>query len=137
MIIAVLDKRAGAPVGSRDIFAATVGGVRLTEPATDLAIVCAVASSVIDRALATDVIALGEVGLAGEVRRVTGLQRRLAEASRLGFRHALVPPGSLDGGDTLPDGIVAHEVGDVARAIEAMGRLAGPRANDARAVANV
>ncbi len=50
MIIAVLDKRAGAPVGSRDIFAATVGGVRLTEPAADLAIVCAVASSVIDRA---------------------------------------------------------------------------------------
>ena len=137
MIIAVLDKRAGAPVGSRDIFAATVGGVRLTEPAADLAIVCAVASSVIDRPLATDVIALGEVGLAGEVRRVTGLQRRLAEAARLGFRHALVPPGSLDGGASLPDGIRTHEVADVPRAIEAMGRLAGPRASDARAVASV
>jgi DNA repair protein RadA/Sms len=137
MIIAVLDKRAGAPVGSRDIFAATVGGVRLTEPAADLAIVCAVASSVIDRPLATDVIALGEVGLAGEVRRVTGLQRRLAEAARLGFRHALVPPGSLDSGLALPEGIRTHEVGDVPRAIEAMGRLAGPRAAGAPVVASV
>ncbi len=87
--------------------------------------------------LATDVIALGEVGLAGEVRRVTGLQRRLAEAARLGFRHALVPPGSLDGGAALPDGIRTHEVADVPRAIEAMGRLAGPRASDAPAVASV
>ncbi len=137
MIIAVLDKRAGAPVGSRDIFAATVGGVRLTEPAADLAIVCAVASSVIDRPLAADVIALGEVGLAGEVRRVTGLHRRLAEAARLGFRHALVPPGSLDASATLPDGIRPHEVPDVAGAIEAMGRLAGPRPRDAHAVASV
>ena len=127
----------GRRSGSRDIFAATVGGVRLTEPAADLAIVCAVASSVIDRPLATDVIALGEVGLAGEVRRVTGLQRRLAEAARLGFRHALVPPGSLDGGGSLPDGIRVIEVADVPRAIEAMGRLAGPRATSAAAVASV
>src|SRR3954468_2919870 len=72
MIIAVLDKRAGAPVGSRDIFAATVGGVRITEPAADLAIVCAVASSVVDKPLATDVVAFGEVRLAGGGRRVTG-----------------------------------------------------------------
>ena len=137
MIIAVLDKRAGAPVGSRDIFAATVGGVRLTEPAADLAIVCAVASSVVDRPLATDVIAIGEVGLAGEVRRVTGLQRRLAEAARLGFRHALVPPGSLEAGQATPPGIRVHEVPDVPRAIEAMGRLTGSRAGQAHVVASV
>lgn len=129
MIIAVLDKRAGAPVGSRDIFAATVGGVRITEPAADLAIVCALASSVIDQPLATDVVAFGEVGLAGEVRRVGGLQRRLSEAARLGFRHALVPHGSLDD-VTVPAGIQAIEVHDVPRAIAAMGRLSGPRPAD-------
>ncbi|MBB2986208.1 DNA repair protein RadA [Terracoccus luteus] len=136
MIIAVLDKRAGAPVAQRDIFAATVGGVRVTEPAADLAIVCALASSVVDQALATDVVAFGEVGLAGEVRRVTGLQRRLAEAARLGFRHALVPAGSLDD-VTVPPGIRAVEVRDVPRAIEAMGRLAGARTDDAAALPSV
>ena len=136
MIIAVLDKRAGAPVGSRDIFAATVGGVRITEPAADLAIVCAVASSVIDKPLATDVVAFGEVGLAGEVRRVTGLDRRLAEAARLGFRHALVPAGSLTD-SSVPSGIRAVEVADVPRAIEAMGRLAGGRSTNAPAVGTV
>ena len=135
MIIAVLDKRAGAPVGTRDIFAATVGGVRITEPAADLAIVCAVASSVVDQPLATDVIALGEVGLAGEVRRVSGLQRRLGEAARLGFRHALVPHGSL-ADVTVPDGLRAIEVADVPRAIEAMGGLAGARTTGALAVDN-
>jgi DNA repair protein RadA/Sms len=136
MIIAVLDKRAGAPVGSRDIFAATVGGVRITEPAADLAIVCAVASSVVDKPLATDVVAFGEVGLAGEVRRVTGLDRRLSEAARLGFRHALVPAGSL-AGSVVPPGIRAVEVADVPRAIEAMGRLAGGRSTSAAAVGTV
>ena len=136
MIIAVLDKRAGAPVGSRDIFAATVGGVRITEPAADLAIVCALASSVVDQPLATDVVAFGEVGLAGEVRRVTGLDRRLAEAARLGFRHALVPAGSL-ADSSVPEGIRAVEVADVPRAIEAMGRLAGGRPTTAPAVGTV
>ena len=136
MIIAVLDKRAGAPVGSRDIFAATVGGVRITEPAADLAIVCALASSVVDQPLATDVVAFGEVGLAGEVRRVTGLDRRLAEAARLGFRHALVPAGSL-ADSSVPEGIRAVEVADVPRAIEAMGRLAGGRPTAAPAVGTV
>ncbi len=135
MIIAVLDKRAGAPVGSRDIFAATVGGVRVTEPAADLAIVCAIASSVIDKPLATDVIALGEVGLAGEVRRVTGLQQRLVEAERLGFRHALVPRGSLRD-VVVPHGIRTVEVVDVPGAIESMGRLAGARTSGALAGQN-
>jgi DNA repair protein RadA/Sms len=136
MVIAVLDKRAGAPVGSRDIFAATVGGVRITEPAADLAIVCAVASSVVDQPLAPDVIALGEVGLAGEVRRVTGLDRRLSEAARLGFRHALVPAGSL-ADTTVPQGLRAVEVSDVPRAIEAIGRLAGDRTAGAHALGTV
>jgi len=126
MVIAVLDKRAGAPVGAQDIFAATVGGVRITEPAADLALVCAVASSVLDRALPVDAIAIGEVGLAGEVRRTTGLGRRLTEAARLGFRHAVVPAGSLTD-TTVPDGIAVLEVATVAEAIESMRRLAALR----------
>jgi DNA repair protein RadA/Sms len=130
MLIAVLDKRAGAPVGSCDTFAATVGGVRITEPAADLAIVLALASSVLDRPLPPDVVAFGEVGLAGEVRRVTGLQRRLNEAARLGFRTALVPPGSL-GDVSRPDGLRVIEVADAEQAIAAIDRV--PTRNPAAA----
>ena len=123
MIIAVLDKRAGAPIGSCDTFAASVGGARITEPAADLALGLALASSVLDRSLPADVVAFGEVGLAGEVRRVTGLQRRLSEAARLGFRTAFVPPGSI-GEVSQPDGIRLIEVADVEQAIDVMCRLA-------------
>jgi DNA repair protein RadA/Sms len=126
MVIAVLDKRAGAPVAGQDIFAATVGGVRLTEPAADLALVCALASSVLDRPCPVDVVAIGEVGLAGEVRRATGLGRRLAEAARLGFRHAVVPAGSRSD-TTVPEGLAVIEVSTVAEAIETMRRLTGQR----------
>ncbi len=75
----------------RDIYSATVGGVKLSEPAADLAIALALASAASDTPLPKNLVAIGEVGLAGEVRRVTGVQRRLAEAHRLGFTHALVP----------------------------------------------
>ena len=98
--------------------------------------ICALASSVVDQPLATDVVAFGEVGLAGEVRRVTGLDRRLSEAARLGFRHALVPAGSL-ADTTVPQGIRAVEVSDVPRAIEAIGRLAGARTSGAHALGTV
>lgn len=127
MIIAVLDKRAGAPVGSCDTFAATIGGMRITEPAADLAIALALASSILDRSLPPDVVALGEVGLAGEVRRVTGLQRRLAEAARLGFRVALVPPGTI-GDVSQPDGLRIIEVTDLEQAIAAISRVAAGNA---------
>jgi DNA repair protein RadA/Sms len=127
MIIAVLDKRAGAPVGSCDTFAATIGGMRITEPAADLAIALALASSILDRSLPPDVVALGEVGLAGEVRRVTGLQRRLAEAARLGFRVALVPPGTI-GDVSQPDGLRIIEVADLEQAIAAISMVAARNA---------
>ena len=123
MVIAVLDKRAGAPIGSHDIFAATVGGARVTEPAADLALVCALASSVLDLPLPVDAIAIGEVGLAGEVRRATGIGRRLNEAARLGFRHAVVPTGSRADAPA-PDALDVIEVGSVSEAIETMRRLA-------------
>jgi DNA repair protein RadA/Sms len=94
MMLAVLQRRAGLGIGKRDVFAATVGGVRLTEPSVDLAVGLAVASAVADLSVPPDLVAIGEVGLAGEIRRVTGIQRRLTEAERMGFRRAIIPAGS-------------------------------------------
>jgi DNA repair protein RadA/Sms len=96
MVVAVLQRRAAVAMGRRDIYAATVGGVRLAEPSVDLAIALALASAASDLAIPAGLAAVGEVGLAGEIRRVTGLPRRLAEAERMGFRRMIVPPGSLD-----------------------------------------
>jgi DNA repair protein RadA/Sms len=94
MMLAVLQRRAGLGIGKRDVFAATVGGVRLTEPSVDLAVGLAVASAVADLSVPPDLVAIGEVGLAGEIRRVTGIQRRITEAERMGFRRAIIPAGS-------------------------------------------
>ncbi|MGG5258983.1 DNA repair protein RadA [Phycicoccus avicenniae] len=116
MVLAVLDKRAQAPIGGSDAYLSTVGGVRLTEPAADLAITLALAGAITDRPLPEGTVAFGEVGLAGEVRPVTGAHRRLAEAARLGFTRAVVPQGVLGAGP-VPDGISILEVGTVAEAV--------------------
>ena len=94
MTLAVLELRAHIRVGGRDVYAATVGGMKMTEPAADLALALAVASAAQGLALPADLVALGEVGLAGEIRKVSGVTRRLQEAARLGFKKALVPTGS-------------------------------------------
>jgi DNA repair protein RadA/Sms len=104
MMLAVLQRRASLELGRRDVFAASVGGVRLTEPAVDLAVGLAVASAVADISVPPDVVAIGEVGLAGEIRRVTGIQRRIAEAERMGFRRAIIPAGSVPARDAKPAG---------------------------------
>lgn len=93
MALAVLENRVGIRLADREVYAATVGGVRVTDPAVDLAVCLAVAGAATEAALPADLAAVGEVGLAGELRPVAGLERRLAEAHRLGFRRALVPPG--------------------------------------------
>jgi DNA repair protein RadA/Sms len=116
MIIAVLDKRANVPVRQADCYVSTVGGVKVSEPASDLAIALAMASSVSDRALPAGTVAMGEVGLAGEIRAVTGIPRRLAEAARLGFRTAVVPTGAL-GTDHAPAGMEVIEVCDIVEAV--------------------
>lgn len=89
MLLAVLEKRAGIRVCDRDVYVSTVGGVRLTEPAADLAIAIAVASAVHDRAIAHSTVAFGEISLAGEVRAVTSSRQRAAEAARMGFREQI------------------------------------------------
>ncbi len=97
LLIAVLEQRAGVRLTRTDVFASAVGGIRVTEPAADLALALAVASAVRGRPLPPDLVAFGEVGLGGEVRAVPGAPRRLAEAARVGFRHALVPSSCPDG----------------------------------------
>lgn len=110
MALAVLDRRLGIGLARQDTYVATVGGVRLTEPAADLAVALAVASSASGTPLRQGLVAVGEVGLAGEVRRVVGVGRRLAEAARLGFTTAVVPAGT---DDPAPEGMVVHEVADL------------------------
>ncbi|WP_116044193.1 DNA repair protein RadA [Amycolatopsis palatopharyngis] len=116
MVLAVLEKRGKLKFGEQDVYAATVGGMKITEPAIDLAVALAVWSGAGDIALSPRLVAIGEVGLAGEIRRVTGVGRRLAEAVRMGFTHAIVPP---DPGP-LPDGIRALEVDNLGAAINAV-----------------
>jgi DNA repair protein RadA/Sms len=94
MVLAILTKHGRLRLGDQDVYAASVGGLRVTEPAADLAIALAVASAAGDRALPPGLCAVGELSLSGDVRPVGGLPRRLAEAARLGFRTALVPAGA-------------------------------------------
>jgi DNA repair protein RadA/Sms len=115
MVLAVVERRGPVRLIERDVFTATVGGVRVTEPAADLALALAVASAASDTALPGDLVAVGELGLAGEVRRVSGLTRRLAEAQRLGFRRALVPHGC----GPAPAGMLVREVADLHTALRA------------------
>ncbi|MGV9666352.1 DNA repair protein RadA [Nocardia niigatensis] len=117
MVLAVLQSRGGVFVGKQDVYAATVGGMRLTEPAADLAVALAIASASQDLALPSGLVVLGEVGLAGEVRQVTGLSRRLAEAERLGFTEALVPPGV----ERTGRGMKVREVTDIRAALAVTG----------------
>ncbi len=116
MVIAVLTRRAHAPLTGQEAYLSTVGGVRVTEPAADLAIALSLASAILDRPVATTSFAFGEVGLAGDVRPVTGPHRRLGEAARLGFTTAYVPVGVLGAGP-VPTGMEVVEVPDVSTAV--------------------
>lgn len=113
MILAVLERRCGLTLSGSEVYAATVGGMRVTEPAADLAIAVAVASGAKDRVLPLRTVVVGEVGLAGEIRPVPGVGRRVQEAKRLGFVNAIVPAGS----EGLPNGITVAEVSTVAEAL--------------------
>lgn len=94
MLMAVTDRYADTKLGRRDVYASTVGGIRVSEPAADLALAIALTGAFRQLAPRPGLVAIGEVGLSGEVRRIPGVGRRLAEAARLGFSSALIPPGS-------------------------------------------
>ena len=95
MLTAVLEKRIGLSMGTKDIFVNLVGGLKIDDPAADLSIISAIASSTMDKCIEKNIILCGEVGLTGEVRSISNLERRLAEASSLGFKKAIVPSFSV------------------------------------------
>ena len=96
LIIAVLEKRLGLRFSSCDTFVNVIGGLRLDEPAVDLAVALAMISSITDKVIPDDLIAIGEIGLAGELRSVSNLEQRLKEAARLGFTKAVIPYKSYE-----------------------------------------
>lgn len=96
MLIAVLEKRLGLLMGTKDVFVNLVGGLRVDDPAADLSIICSAASSTMDKSIGEDIVLLGEVGLAGEVRSINRLEQRLNEAATLGFKKAIVPSASVN-----------------------------------------
>lgn len=119
LISAVLSKRVGLTLWEQDIFVNVIGGLRITEPASDLAMALAIASSYHDRALPADLAIVGEVGLSGEVRRVGQLPARLNEALKIGFKRALVPRLRRQTAD-LPGGIELIEIRSVADGLRAV-----------------
>jgi DNA repair protein RadA/Sms len=118
LLLAVLEKRAGVPLGNQDVFVNVAGGGRVMEPAGDLGIVIAAASSYMDRPVRGDAIVLGEVGLTGEVRAVTGIETRLREGAALGFQRAVVPASNLVDRPPLPLDVTG--VATVNEALEAL-----------------
>lgn len=116
LLLAVLERRVGCSLSTMDVFASAVGGVRVHEPASDLAVGLALASAALGFPIAEDVVACGEVGLGGEVRQVASLERRLSEAARRGFRRAVVPAAAPE----LPAGMAALRVADLGEAVAAL-----------------
>ena len=116
MVLAVLQARCGQRTNDKDAYVATVGGVRITETATDLAVALATWSSLHETPLPPKMVVIGEVGLAGELRRVPSLQRRLQEAARLGYERAIVPAG----GDAVAPGMDITRVSTLGAAIAAV-----------------
>ena len=111
MLLAVLEKRAGFKLGIKDVFLNMAGGLKVTDPACDLAVVCAVLSSNFDFAIPSDICFAGEVGLSGEIRPVAQTDRRVIEAARLGYRKIYV--SGFSSIELIPDGIEVIKVSDI------------------------
>ncbi len=117
LLLAVAEKRAGLKLSMFDAYINVIGGLRLDEPGADLPIVLALASSYRDSAIADDLVAIGEVGLTGEIRNVSNLSQRLSEVARLGFRKCIIPknaPEKLE----IPAGLTVYRVRNIREAIE-------------------
>jgi DNA repair protein RadA/Sms len=95
LLVAVLEKIEGLTLRDQDIFLNVAGGVRITEPAADLAVIAAIDSSFKNRPIDHETVVAGEVGLAGEIRAVMGIDMRIKEAEKMGFRRAIVPKTNL------------------------------------------
>jgi DNA repair protein RadA/Sms len=119
LLTAVLTRRAGIRLSEQDVFVNVIGGLRIDEPAADLAIALAIASSTKDRPLPADLAVVGEIGLSGELRAVSQLPARLNEAAKLGFRRALIPKTVRRSGEPLPEGIEPVAVRSLDEAMDA------------------
>ena len=119
LLLAVLDKRVGLNLASEDVFVNVAGGMEVTEPAADLAVVASVASSLRNRPVAPDVVVFGEVGLAGEVRSTSQAGLRVREAVQLGFKRCVMPEGNLAPGD-VPRELRVTGVKSVGEALDAL-----------------
>ncbi len=122
MLLAVLEKRVGFKLAQKDVFLNIAGGIKVTDPAIDLSVIAAVLSSNVDTAIEPGVCMAGEVGLSGEIRPVTRITQRVAEAEKLGFTRILVPEGNLKGIEAAPRRI---ETVPVARVEAALRELFG------------
>lgn len=117
LLLAVLTQSAELPVGATDVFVSTVGGIRVSEPATDLAVALAIVSALSGVPISPETVAFGEIGLGGEVRQSPAAARRLAEAARLGFSRAIVPASTPQPGGTMR----LVQVATIGEAITALG----------------
>ena len=117
LLMAVAEKRAGMKLSMFDAYINVIGGLRLDEPGADLPVALAVASSYRDAPIADDLVAIGEVGLTGEIRSVSHLNQRLSEVARLGFRKCIIPRVSSEKLD-IPQGITVYKVRNLREAIE-------------------
>jgi DNA repair protein RadA/Sms len=118
LIVAVLSTRVGLRLGDQDVFANVIGGLRIDEPASDLAVAVAIASSVRNAPVAADLAFVGEVGLSGELRAVGQIAGRLNEASKLGFRRCVIPKAIRRRPEQLPDNLQVIQARSLHQALE-------------------
>ena len=118
LLMAVAEKRAGMKLSAFDAYINVIGGLRLDEPGADLSVVLAVASSYRETPVADDLVAIGEIGLTGEIRTVSHLNQRLGEVSRLGFKKCIIPKGCSEKLE-IPEGLSVYRVRNLREAIEA------------------
>jgi len=117
LLLAVAEKRGGMKLSAFDAYINVIGGLRLDEPGADLPVILAVASSYRDAPIDHNLVAIGEVGLTGEIRNVSNLNQRLAEVSRLGFTKCIIPKGNADSLE-VPRGLILYQVRNLREAIE-------------------
>ncbi len=116
MLLAVLEKRIGFKLAQKDVFLNIAGGLKVNDPAMDLAVICSILSSNVDIAISRDTCVSGEVGLSGEIRQITRIEQRISEAEKLGFKNILVPKNNDKGLDMSKYGINVVKVGSVEEA---------------------
>ncbi len=133
MLLAVLQRHVGMRCSSHDVYAATVGGASLRSPSADLAVALALVSADVGVPLPQQLVAVGEVGLAGELRRVPGMKQRLSEAARLGFTYAVAPSDRGPAPSPVPtvDGLTVLECPDIASVVRAFRLLSRPDSEQA------